>query len=167
LKTTTELGAGDINRNFSGEFLFYVAKTHYLLYMAPKSKHVNFLKKHLTVQSTDWTIEVPEFESLPGMRIFYLHSVHTGTGAHPALYLTGTGGFSPELKRPGVRENNHSHPSTAKVKNAWCYTSTQKHVRGVIINTGTTLPLHIKIYNYPFQTFLYTANIKVMTGNVF
>jgi len=132
LKITTELGAGDINRNLSGESVFRVAKTQYLIYMEPKSKSVTFLKKRLTVQSTDWTIEVREFHSLWGLRIVFLHSVHTGTGAHPAPYLMGTGAFSPELKWPGVRENNHSHPSTAEIKNAWRYTSTPKHVRGVI-----------------------------------
>jgi hypothetical protein len=128
---STELGAGDINRNLSGEFLFRVAKTQYLIYMGPKSKRVNFLRKHLTVQSTDWTIEVTEFESQPGMTIFFLHSVHTSTGAHTASYLMGTGGFSPEITRPGLKESNDSYLSTAEIKNAWCYTSTPKHVRDV------------------------------------
>jgi hypothetical protein len=46
-----------------------------------------------------------------------LHSVQTGSEAHPAPYTMGTGGlFSLGVKRPG-REVDHSPPSSAKVKN--------------------------------------------------
>jgi hypothetical protein len=38
------------------------------------------------------------------------------SGAHPASYPMGTGGFSPGVKRPG-READHSLPSIAEVKN--------------------------------------------------
>jgi hypothetical protein len=41
-----ELGAGDINRNLSGEFGLRVAKTQYLVYMESKSKRVTFLRTH-------------------------------------------------------------------------------------------------------------------------
>jgi hypothetical protein len=41
---STELGAGDINRKLSGEFVFRVAKTQCLLYMEPKSKRVTLFK---------------------------------------------------------------------------------------------------------------------------
>jgi hypothetical protein len=55
---------------------------------------------------------------------FSLHyQLHTGSGAHPASYPMGTGDFSSGAKRPG-REAYHSPPSSAKVKNAWSYTST-------------------------------------------
>jgi hypothetical protein len=43
--------------------------------------------------------------------------VHTGSGAHPASYPIGTGVPFPGGKaRPG-RDANHSHPSSAEVKN--------------------------------------------------
>jgi hypothetical protein len=47
---------------------------------------------------------------------------HTGSGAHPASYPVGTGVFSPEVKWLG-HEADHLPPSSAKVKNAWSYTS--------------------------------------------
>jgi hypothetical protein len=44
------------------------------------------------------------------------HHVQTGSGAHSACYPMGTGGGSfPGVKRPG-READHSHPSSAEVK---------------------------------------------------
>jgi hypothetical protein len=45
------------------------------------------------------------------------------SGDHPASYPMGTGELSPGVQRPG-READHSLPSSAKVKNAWSYTST-------------------------------------------
>jgi hypothetical protein len=50
------------------------------------------------------------------------HRIRTGSGAHPASYPMDTRGSFPELKWPG-REGDHSPPSSAEVKNAWCYTS--------------------------------------------
>jgi hypothetical protein len=55
------------------------------------------------------------------------HRVQNGSGAHPASYQIGTGGFFPGVKRPG-RESDHSPPSTAEVKNAWSYASTPQYV---------------------------------------
>jgi len=34
------------------------------------------------------------------------HHVQTGTGAHPATYAVGTGGFPPGVDRPGRRADN-------------------------------------------------------------
>jgi hypothetical protein len=51
------------------------------------------------------------------------HRVQTGSGAHPATYSLGTRDSSLGIKLPG-RETDHSSPSSAKVKNAWSYTST-------------------------------------------
>jgi hypothetical protein len=46
-----------------------------------------------------------------------LHSVETKYGAHPASYPMGTGGsFHGGVKRQG-REDDHSPPSGAEVKN--------------------------------------------------
>jgi len=49
--------------------------------------------------------------------------IQAGSGAHPASFSVGTGAFIPVVKRPG-RESDHSPPSTAEVKDVWCYTST-------------------------------------------
>jgi hypothetical protein len=51
------------------------------------------------------------------------HRVQTGSEAHPASYTMGTRAVSLEVKQPG-READHTPPSSAKVKNAWNYTST-------------------------------------------
>jgi hypothetical protein len=45
-----------------------------------------------------------------------LHSVQTGSGAHPHSYPMGTGVIILEVKRPG-REDDRSPPSNAAVKN--------------------------------------------------
>jgi hypothetical protein len=42
--------------------------------------------------------------------------ISTGYGAHPASYSMGTGDYSPRVKCPG-REDQHSPPSSAEVKN--------------------------------------------------
>jgi hypothetical protein len=47
----------------------------------------------------------------------YCLCVQTGSGAHPVFYPMGTGGPFPGGKaRPG-RDADHSHPSSAEVKN--------------------------------------------------
>jgi hypothetical protein len=46
------------------------------------------------------------------------HRVQNGSGFHPASYPMGTRGSFPGVKRPG-REDDHSLPSSAEVKNAW------------------------------------------------
>jgi hypothetical protein len=59
-----------------------------------------------------------------GWEFFSLHHrVQTGSGAHPASYPMDNGALSLGVKPPG-READHSHPSSAEVKNAWSYTST-------------------------------------------
>jgi hypothetical protein len=49
-------------------------------------------------------------------------SVQTSAGTHPASYQVGTGGYFPEVKRPG-REANLLPSSSASVKDMWSYTS--------------------------------------------
>jgi hypothetical protein len=45
-----------------------------------------------------------------------LHSVQTGSGAHPYSYPIGTAGSFGGIKRPG-READHSPPFSVEVKN--------------------------------------------------
>jgi len=47
------------------------------------------------------------------------HSVQNGSGAHPASYPMGARALSLGVKRPG-READHSPPSSAENKDAWC-----------------------------------------------
>jgi hypothetical protein len=73
----------------------------------------------------DWMIGV---QFLVGAVIFSLrHCVQTGSGAHPASYLMGTGALSLGVKRPG-READHSPPCSTDVKNEWSYTSISQYV---------------------------------------
>jgi hypothetical protein len=44
----------------------------------------------------------------------HLHSVQTGSGAHPASYSIGTKAISPQVKRPR-HEEDHSPPSSIEV----------------------------------------------------
>jgi hypothetical protein len=66
---------------------------------------------------------------------FSHHNFQTGSGAQPASYEIGTGGFfHPEVKRPG-READHSPPSSAEVKNAWsCMSTFSIRLHGVVLN---------------------------------
>jgi hypothetical protein len=49
-----------------------------------------------------------------GSRIYFLHVVETGPGAHPS-YRMGTGGSFPGVKRRGP-EADHSPPTSVEVK---------------------------------------------------
>jgi hypothetical protein len=51
-----------------------------------------------------------------------VRNVQTVRGAHTASYSMGTSVFFPGKERPG-READHSHPSSAEVKNEWRYNS--------------------------------------------
>jgi hypothetical protein len=55
------------------------------------------------------------------------HCVHNDSGVHPASYPMGTTGSFPGGKA-ARHEADHSPPSSAKVKNAWSYTSTPQYV---------------------------------------
>jgi hypothetical protein len=68
---------------------------------------------------------------VPISRSNYLRFL-TGSGAHPASCLVGTGALSPGVKRPG-REAHHSSPN-AEVKNAWRYTSTPIRLRSMVLS---------------------------------
>jgi hypothetical protein len=58
---------------------------------------------------------------------FSLHVFQTGSGAHPSLYLMGTGAFSSGVKRPG-READHLPPASAEIKKTQVCTSTPPYV---------------------------------------
>jgi len=62
------------------------------------------------------------------------HHVQTSSGAHPASYPAGTGASFPGVKQL-ESEADHSPPSTAKVKEAWNYTTTPPiHLHGVVLS---------------------------------
>jgi hypothetical protein len=69
----------------------------------------------------DWGSRV-QFPAEAGNLSFH-HSVQNGSGTHPASYPMVPGALSLGVKRP-EREADHLHPSRAKVRNAWSYTST-------------------------------------------
>jgi hypothetical protein len=46
-----------------------------------------------------------------------LQIIHTGSRAHPASHLMGTGGYFPGMKQPGC-EADLSPPTDVKIKNA-------------------------------------------------
>jgi hypothetical protein len=61
--------------------------------------------------------------SIPGRgkRFFLLHSVQTGSGAHPSSYPMSTGGPFPGVKHQGC-EADRSPPTSAKVSNGGAIT---------------------------------------------
>jgi len=56
------------------------------------------------------------------------HCVQTGSEAHSTSYPVGTVGLSPGGKA------DHLHPSSAKVKNMWSYTSTPQCLHGMVLS---------------------------------
>jgi hypothetical protein len=61
-----------------------------------------------------------------------LHSVHTGSGAHPATYIMGTERSSTGGIRPG-READHSPPSS-DVKNGTAIIHSSTRLHEVVLN---------------------------------
>ena len=57
-----------------------------------------------------------------GKGLSVLQSIQICSGVRPAAYSMRTRVVSLGVKRPG-REFDHSHPSSAMVKNEWSYTS--------------------------------------------
>jgi hypothetical protein len=75
------------------------------------------------------------FESRQGLGIFFPTSASRpalGPTQPPMQWVPGA--LSLGVKRPG-READHSHPFSAKVKNAWSYTSTPPiRLHGVVLS---------------------------------
>jgi hypothetical protein len=68
----------------------------------------------------------------------------------------GTRGSLPGVKRPG-READHSSPSSAKVKNAWSYTSTPPgRLHGMWLFKSTGAPLFL--YSLPTSKTVLGSN---------
>jgi hypothetical protein len=101
----------------------------------------------------DYIYEPEDRASIPSRdREFCVrHCIQSGSGAHPASCLVGTGGFFPGLKRPG-REDDHSPPSSVEVTSVWrctftnpyvfmtcCLIKYQRHLYLYIINTFVSL----------------------------
>jgi hypothetical protein len=61
------------------------------------------------------------------------HRIQIGCETHPASYPMDNGSSSTGVRRQG-REANHPSPSSAKVENAWSYTSNPKHHHGVVLS---------------------------------
>ena len=68
----------------------------------------------------------------PARKYSVLHSVHTGSGAHPTSCPMGAGSVSQGVKRPG-READRSHPSSAEVKNGGAIPPLPIRLDGVVI----------------------------------
>jgi hypothetical protein len=99
---------------------------------------LRFLTEHCTSQVRFCSIFIPlegrvgiaqwystgEFESRQGLRIFLFTTVFRpalGPTWPPIQWVPGA--FSLGIRQPGG-EDNHSPPSSAKVKNVWSYTCT-------------------------------------------
>jgi hypothetical protein len=92
-----------------------------------------------------------------GKRCF-LHSVQTGSGAHPISFQMGTGALSPGVRRPG-REVDHSPPYSVEVKNCGAITLLPhtSSLRGMVV-------LHIPVYN---ENFGLSSNVsRLYPGSV-
>jgi hypothetical protein len=83
----------------------------------------------------DWTIGVLGFYCRWGLGICLFTSVSgTALGAIQPPIQWVPGALSLGVMRPG-REDDHSPPSSAEVKNAWSYTSTSPiHLHGVVLS---------------------------------
>ena len=75
-----------------------------------------------------------------------LQNVQTDSGAHLASCLLDTGVLPWRIKQPG-HDVDHSHPSSAEVKNEWSYTSAPHIcVHGVDRDTFALLLLYRLVY---------------------
>jgi hypothetical protein len=87
----------------------------------------------------DWLIEIQIFKistyiSSYSWILLLLVSIILIFKTHPTFYPVVTRGFFPRLKWLG-READHSAPSSAEVKNALSYTSTQSiRLNGVVLS---------------------------------
>jgi hypothetical protein len=71
------------------------------------------------------------FDSQQGRNVSFRYHIHTGSGASQSPIHGNQRLFFWGLNRP-KREIDHSHLSSAEVKNTWSYTSPILH--GVLLN---------------------------------
>jgi hypothetical protein len=84
--------------------------------------------------------------------------------AHPASYPLGTGALSQGVKWLG-NEADHSPPSSAKVKNAWSYTSTPPYIFMAWCLVKYRIHLHGVVLCYAQgQLYLYLACFEIGNG---
>jgi hypothetical protein len=114
------------------------------------------------------TIEVLGFDSRQVLGIFlFTTAPRTALGPTQPPIQWVPGALSLGVKRSG-READHSHPSSAEVKNAWGYNSTPRYAFMAWCSvkensTGTTLPLlyiqisyiSIQVHHYPYTIQIY------------
>jgi hypothetical protein len=84
--------------------------------------------------ATGWKIGVLGFDSWWGLGIFLFTTMSRlalGLTQPPIQWVSGE--ISLGVKRPG-READHSPPSSAEVRNAWSYTSTPVHLKGMVFS---------------------------------
>jgi hypothetical protein len=95
--------------------------------------------------------------SIPGSTKHFslLHSAQTGSGVLPTFYTMGTWGSLPGGKQLGCKADNLP-PSSAKVKNAYSYTTTSPYI----------LMVHCLIKNKDNNLFLMYNKETALTGRV-
>jgi hypothetical protein len=76
---------------------------------------LSYITTHTKSRSRDSSAGVSAFYGLEARNLSLLHSVLSGSGAHPVSYSVGTGGCIPEVKRPGL-EADHSPPPSDEIK---------------------------------------------------
>jgi hypothetical protein len=95
----------DVKKGLQNNYEIFVIQTLHSI----RGSSVNIVSDYGLDNRGSTPIKTEDFSSSP--------CVHTGSGAHPASCLMGTGGRFPRGKaRPG-RDADHSPPSSAEVKN--------------------------------------------------
>jgi hypothetical protein len=89
----------------------------------------------------------PWLESQQTQQISHLQNIQTGSRVHPASYSFGTRVISLRVNQPGSQSVD-SPPSSAKVKNEWCYSHLILYA--FIVWSGKTLHFYLLLMA-PFQ----------------
>jgi hypothetical protein len=81
---------------------------------------------------TNWMAEGLAFDSRQ-RDISLLHSVQTGSEAHPDSYPWAPEALSPKIEQQR-RESDNSFLSSSEIKNRWTYISPPSRLHGVALN---------------------------------
>jgi hypothetical protein len=108
------------------------------------------------------------FKSRQGLGIFLITTASRpalGSTRPPIQWIPGT--LSLGVKRPGC-EADHSSPSSAKVKNAWSYTSTPQYafIAWCLVKAQGELYLDLYLYNKPLPYMQKTYYLSLYHGPV-